>query len=52
MFVEKLSRSDSARKDTMEEITMAGKGKPFHTPLVAVSALSAAGLVLAGCSDS
>lgn len=31
---------------------MAGKGKPIHTPLVAVSALSAAALVLAGCSDS
>lgn len=31
---------------------MAGKEKPFHTPLVAVSALSAAALILAGCSDS
>lgn len=30
---------------------MAGKEKPFHTPLVAVSALSAAALILAGCSD-
>lgn len=31
---------------------MAGKGKAFHTPLVAVSALSAAALILVGCSDS